>query len=156
MSKDHILSDFQDALDQLRKDVITMASTAEHNLENAVKGLLERSSDLCGSAIADDEEVDQLEKRIDQEGMRVLALYNPVAADLRAVVAIMKMATNIERVSDEAVGLNPRYMTVAGDKLFGSGSSKLWVSDGTTGGTVSSVEVLDVRRGGEEDGPNWP
>ncbi len=79
-----------------------MASTAELNLEHAVRGLLERDDSLCKAAIVDDEDVDQLEKQIDQEGMRILALYNPVASDLREVVATMKMATNIERVSDEA------------------------------------------------------
>lgn len=89
-----------------------MASTAELNLEHAIQGLLERNADLCGAAIADDEEVDQLEKRIDQEGMRILALYNPVASDLREVVAAMKMATNIERVSDEAGNIARRARLV--------------------------------------------
>ncbi len=108
----HILSNFQESLDQLRKDVITMASNAELNLENAVRGLLERNTDMCKAAIADDEEVDQLEKRIDQEGMRILALYNPVASDLREVVATMKMAANIERVSDEAGNIARRSRLV--------------------------------------------
>ncbi len=97
-----ILSDFQESINKLRKDVITMASTAELNLEHAVRGLLERNDSLCKAAIVDDEDVDQLEKQIDQEGLRILALYNPVASDLREVVSTMKMATNIERVSDEA------------------------------------------------------
>lgn len=108
----HILSNFQESLDQLRKDVITMASNAELNLEHAVRGLLERNSELCKAAIADDEEVDQLEKRIDEEGMRILALYNPVASDLREVVATMKMATNLERVSDEAGNIARRARLV--------------------------------------------
>lgn len=98
----HILSNFQDSLDQLRKDVLTMASMAQLNLDHSVRGLLDREGSMCKAAIADDEDVDQLEKRIDEEGMRILALYNPVATDLRAVVATMKMATNIERISDEA------------------------------------------------------
>jgi phosphate transport system protein len=109
---DHILSNFQGALDQLRKDVITMASTAQLNLEHSVRGLLERDGGLCKSAIADDEDVDQLEIRIDQEGMRILALFNPVATDLRAVVATMKMATNIERISDEAGSIARRARLV--------------------------------------------
>ncbi len=108
----HILSSIQGALNQLRKDVITMASNAELNLENAVRGLIERNNDLCSAAIADDEEVDQLEKRVDHEGMRILALYNPVAEDLRAVVATMKMATNLERVSDEAGNIARRVRLV--------------------------------------------
>jgi phosphate transport system protein len=100
--QEHILSNFQEALNQLRKDVLTMGSTAQLNLERSVHGLLERKTELCSQAIADDEEVYQLEKTIDSEGMRILALFNPVASDLRQVVSTMKMATNIERISDEA------------------------------------------------------
>ena len=115
MSQDegrHILSSFQGELDQLRRDVLTMASNAELNLEHAIRGLLERKSDLCSQAIADDEEVDQMEKRIDYEGMRVLALYNPVAMDLREVVSTMKMTANIERISDEAGNIARRARLV--------------------------------------------
>ena len=108
----HILSNFQASLDQLRKEVITMASMAQLNLENAVRGLLDRDGTRCKAAIADDEDVDQLEKRIDYEGIRILALFNPVATDLRAVVATMKMATNIERVSDEAGNIARRARLV--------------------------------------------
>src|SRR5690606_34268370 len=96
------LGNFDSSLRQLRSDVITMASTAKENLRNAIKGLLERSPDLCSQAMADDEEVDQLEKRIDAEGIRILTLYQPVAADLRQVVSTMKVSTNLERISDEA------------------------------------------------------
>ena len=96
----------------MRKDVITMASTAQLNLEHAVRGLLERNHSMCMSAIADDEDVDQLEIHIDQEGMRILALFNPVATDLRAVVATMKMTTNIERISDEAGNIARRARLV--------------------------------------------
>ena len=108
----HILSNFQKSLNQLRKNVLTMGSTAQLNLEHAVRGLLERKDELCSQAIADDEEVDQLEKTIDGEGLRILALYNPVATDLRQVVATMKMATNIERVSDEAGNIARRARLV--------------------------------------------
>ena len=114
MSEDesHILSNFQSELNQLRKDVLTMASNAQLNLEHAVRGLLDRDADQCKAAIADDEEVDQLEKRIDREGMRILALFNPVAMDLRQVVASMKMSTNIERISDEAGNIARRARLV--------------------------------------------
>jgi phosphate transport system protein len=108
----HILSNFQSELNQLRKDVLTMASNAQLNLEHAVRGLLDRDADLCKAAIADDEEVDQLEKRVDREGMRILALYNPVAMDLRQIVASMKMSTNIERISDEAGNIARRARLV--------------------------------------------
>jgi len=93
---------FQAELNQLRGAVLTMASTAQQNLERALKGLLTRVVSECDAAIADDELVDQLEMRIDHEGMRILSLYRPVGIELRQAVSSMKMATNIERISDEA------------------------------------------------------
>ncbi|MEM7386380.1 MAG: PhoU domain-containing protein, partial [Verrucomicrobiota bacterium] len=108
MSSKHILGNFEKALEELRTDVLTMASTAEQNLNDAVAGLLNRKPDLCSDAIANDEEVDQLELRIDHEGMRVLSLFQPVARDLRSVVSTMRMATNLERVSDEAGNISRR------------------------------------------------
>lgn len=98
----HILSNFDNALIELRQNVLAMARAAERNLECAVTGLMHRDDHLCIQAIANDEEVDQLEKRIDHEGIQILTLYQPVAGDLRNVVATMKMSTNLERVSDEA------------------------------------------------------
>ena len=60
---------------------------------------------LCTKAIADDEEVDQLEKQIDKTGLEILLRYQPVASDLRQVVSAMKLSPNIERVADEATNI---------------------------------------------------
>jgi len=112
MTKSARSASFQDDLSQLRGAVLTMASTAQLNLERALKGLLSRTVSECDAAIADDELVDQLEKRIDQEGMRILSRYNPVGIDLRQSVSSMKMATNIERISDEAGNIARRARLV--------------------------------------------
>ena len=103
---------FQAELNQLRGAVLTMASTAQQNLERALKGLLTRVVSECDAAIADDELVDQLEKRIDHEGMRILSLHRPVGIELRQAVSSMKMATNIERISDEAGNIARRARKV--------------------------------------------
>ncbi len=103
---------FQAELNQLRGAVLTMASTAQQNLERALKGLLTRVVSECDAAIANDELVDQLEKRIDHEGMRILSLHRPVGIELRQAVSSMKMATNIERISDEAGNIARRARKV--------------------------------------------
>jgi len=86
----HILGTFDEALSSLRNNVLMMAGLAERTLDRAVKGLLERDDNLCTTAIADDEEIDQLEKQIDKDGVDVLLRFQPVASDLRRVVASMK------------------------------------------------------------------
>jgi phosphate transport system protein len=88
----HILTTFDEALTDLRKDLLTMAGLTERGLSRAINGLLQRDDSLCTQAIADDEEVDQLEKQIDKAGFEILVRYQPVASDLRQVVSAMKLA----------------------------------------------------------------
>ena len=107
-SPKHILGTFDEALASLRDNVLLMSSLAERSLERAMKGLLERDDDLCANAIADDEEIDQLEKQIDKEGVDVLLRFQPVASDLRRVVSAMKLSPNVERVADQATNIARR------------------------------------------------
>jgi len=104
----HTLGNFEESLRNIRKSVLTMASITQKNLGNAITGLLERKEDFCNEAIADDDEVNLLEKSIDQGGMEILMRFNPVATDLRMVLAAMKISTNLERISDQAENIARR------------------------------------------------
>jgi phosphate transport system protein len=104
----HILGTFDEALSSLRNNVLMMAGLAERTLDRAIKGLLQRDDNLCTAAIADDEEIDQLEKQIDKDGIDLLLRFQPVASDLRRVVASMKLSTNIERIADQATNIARR------------------------------------------------
>jgi phosphate transport system protein len=104
----HILGTFDEALASLRNSVLMMASLAERCLDNAMNGLEQRDDDLCAIAIADDEEIDQLEKQIDKDGIDLLLRFQPVASDLRRVVSAMKLSPNIERVADQATNIARR------------------------------------------------
>jgi phosphate transport system protein len=104
----HILGTFDEALTALRKDLLMMAGLAERSLDRALKGLLQRDDDLCANAIADDEEIDQLEKQIDKDGFEILLRFQPVASDLRRVVSAIKLSPNIERVGDQATNIAKR------------------------------------------------
>ena len=98
----HILGTFDEALASLRNNVLMMAGLTERSLERAMKGLFGRDDTLCATAIADDEEIDQLEKQIDKDGVDILLRFQPVASDLRRVVSAMKMSSNLERMADQA------------------------------------------------------
>jgi len=104
----HILGTFDEALSSLRNNVLMMAGLAERSLDRAIKGLLQRDNDLCANAIADDEEIDQLEKQIDKDGVDLLMRFQPVASDLRRVISAMKLSPNIERVGDQATNIARR------------------------------------------------
>ncbi|NOY00536.1 MAG: phosphate signaling complex protein PhoU [Verrucomicrobia bacterium] len=112
-AREHILTSFEDALRDSRSSVLRMASVAQQNLEHAVSGLLTRNIELCNEAIAADDEVNAFEKAIDRDGMEILMRFSPVATDLRHVLAAMKIANNLERISDEAEGIARRARKIA-------------------------------------------
>jgi len=101
----HILSSYDAALLALEDDVIRMASLCERNLLNSRGGLLNRDMELCHLTIANDGEIDQMEKRVDKNGMDILRRFQPVASDLRHIVAAMKLSGNLERIGDKAVSI---------------------------------------------------
>jgi phosphate transport system protein len=104
----HILREFDQAFASLRGEVIAMAGQARLNLERAIEGLLARDIDRCKAVVADDDEVDEAEIRIDRIGMETLVRFHPVASDLRQVITSMKVAANLERISDHAVNIAKR------------------------------------------------
>ena len=104
----HILGTFDEALASLRYHVLMMSSLTERSLDRAMKGLFQRDEDLCAHAIADDEEIDQLEIQIDRDGVAILLRFQPVASDLRRVVAAMKLSSNLERMADQATTIARR------------------------------------------------
>jgi len=105
MISKHILGTFDEALATLRNNVLMMASLTERSLENALQGLLQRDDDLGATAIVDDEEIDQLEKQVDKDGIELLLRFQPVASDLRRVISAMKLCSNLERMGDQAVNI---------------------------------------------------
>jgi phosphate transport system protein len=107
-ARPHTLTTFTSALSKLRGNLLSMASLAQRNLGNAVRGVMERDDDWCNEVIAEDEEIDMLEMQIDREGIEVMSRFQPVASDLRDIVASIKIGANIERVADQAVNIARR------------------------------------------------
>ena len=105
IAQNHILGTFDDALGSLRNNVLLMSSLTERSLDRALTGLLQRDDELCTTAIADDEEIDQLEKQVDKDGVDLLLRFQPGASDLRRVVSAMKLSGNLERMADQAVNI---------------------------------------------------
>jgi len=108
MANSHIFRDFDNAIRCLKEDILLMASLTRQNLERAMRSLLERDIELARAVIADDSDVDELERKVDQVGMDILVRFHPVASDLRFVITSMKMAHNLERISDHAVTIAKR------------------------------------------------
>lgn len=118
MQNSHIFRDFDVAISALRTEVLAMAAQARYNLERAITALIERNVELANAVIADDDEVDELERKIDRLGVDILVRFHPVATDLRLVVSSMKISMNLERISDHATNIAKRAKKIsAGPEL---------------------------------------
>ena len=98
----HISRQFNQELEDLRKDVMTMGGLAEQMIADAVMALIEGESARAEQVIENDHQVNQMEKQIDQQCIQILARRQPTASDLRLVMAIIKTVNDLERVGDEA------------------------------------------------------
>lgn len=99
---------FHEDLNELKQKLITMSRLAEYTIQNAVEGLLKRNSNFTDLVFAKEKVVNSLEIEIDDLGHSLLALAQPVAADLRMITTILKMNTDLERIADHAVNIAQR------------------------------------------------
>jgi len=104
-SPEHVVRHFQEELEQLKGRLLEMGGLAEEHVRLAVKGLVDRDRDLIDRVMVSDGAVNALHIEIDQRCFTLLALYQPMAVDLRAIVAAVKINTDLERVGDLAINI---------------------------------------------------
>jgi phosphate transport system protein len=96
---------FHDELDDLKVRLLAMSGEAEAALARAVESLLERNASKAAEVIAGDERLDAMEVEIEDQCIRLLALQQPMARDLRMLTSALRIASDLERVGDHAVNI---------------------------------------------------
>jgi phosphate transport system protein len=96
---------FHDELDTLQKRLMEMAGIVERILAQAVQAVLDRDPTVAAAIIREDDRVDELEIEVDERVTELLALFQPMATDLRQIIATNKVANDLERVGDHAVNI---------------------------------------------------
>ena len=96
---------FQEELEALQGRLLEMGGLAEERVRAAVQGLVSRDTALIDKVLRGDEPINQLHIEVDNRCFRLLALHQPMATDLRAIVAAVKINTDLERVGDLAVNI---------------------------------------------------
>ena len=95
-----------------------MGGLVEENLKRATTSVIEHNPTLAQAVLESDEEINRLEVEVEEACLKILALYQPVAVDLRYVIAVLKMNNELERIGDYAVNISKRALSFNEDPEF--------------------------------------
>lgn len=109
---------FDQELNALKENLLKMASLAEEAIAKSIKALVERDSNLAQEVIDQDRKVNLLEIEIGNQCLKLLALKQPMAADLRFITSSMKIISHLERIADQAVNIAQRALELIKQPLL--------------------------------------
>jgi phosphate transport system protein len=101
------------ALEEVDRSILAVGSMVEEQLSKATLALVNRRADLATEAINGDDAIDRREVEFEEECLRILALHQPVAADLRFLIAVLKVNSDLERMGDLAANIAERALYLA-------------------------------------------
>jgi phosphate transport system protein len=103
----------QTEIDNLKKDILSLVAVVEENVGRAVRSIENRDARLGEKVIEVDNEIDRREVEIEENCLKILALHQPVAIDLRFIAALLKLNNDLERIGDLAVNIAERAIYLA-------------------------------------------
>jgi phosphate transport system protein len=109
---EHIVRSYEDELNSLAAECVRMGGLCEAQVADAVTGVVKRNQELAASVVVRDDKLDEAERDIERKTIRLIALRQPVADDLRRAVAAMKVANNLERCGDLAKNIAKRTLVI--------------------------------------------
>jgi phosphate transport system protein len=112
MASEHIIKVYDQELDQLNNAIAQMGGLAEIQLANAIRAVVNRDAELANQTVEADDKVDALEQEVANQVVRLLALRQPMARDLRNIVAALKISSDIERIADYAANVAKRTRAI--------------------------------------------
>ncbi len=112
MSSEHIVRGYDEELRRLSNTIAEMGGLAESQLATAIEAVVKRDSALAATVVEGDAKVDRLERDLDNLALRLLALRQPVARDLREIFAALRIASDLERICDYAANVAKRAIAL--------------------------------------------
>ena len=109
---EHIVKSYQNELNRLKSLIVDMGGMVEHQVADACEAVINRDAEAATQAVAQDPKVDAAEREIEQFVIRLLALCQPVAGDLRQIVSSLKITGDLERIGDYAANVAKRSVVL--------------------------------------------
>lgn len=107
---------FLKELEKIKQQILSLGGMVEERVRMAIQAIHGRDLETAKTIIRSDHEIDEMEVEIEEECLKVLALHQPVAVDLRFIIAVIKINNDLERIADEAVNIAQRVETIAKHK----------------------------------------
>ena len=104
---------FQKELENIKKRILSLGSLVEERVRMVTKAIDEKNAEIAEDVIRLDYEIDENEVEVEEECLKVLALHQPVAIDLRFLIAVIKINNDLERIGDQAVNIAQRVVSIA-------------------------------------------
>lgn len=157
MTRDpHVARHFVEELNQLTRRLLTMGLLVEDRIRLAIQALVDRNASLANQVIEGDGEINRFQVEIDDRAFKLLALHQPMAVDLRSILAALKINTDLERVGDLAVNIaeatarylgDPQVAPILGDIPQMAELARAMLHDAldtyVSRGTLAAQKVLD-------------
>ena len=112
---DHTVKSFQEELDGIAASIAQMGGLTEAQLAGAIEAVSRRDSELAELTVSQDRRIDLLEQEIEARAVRVIALRQPMASDLREAIAAIKISSDLERIGDLSKNIAKRALVIQGD-----------------------------------------
>jgi phosphate transport system protein len=113
MASDHIIKSYDDELRRLDNTITQMGGLAESQLAAAIEAVAKRDTQLATRVVGGDAAIDELDREVESLVVRLLALRQPMARDLRQIVASLKISADLERIGDYAANVAKRSVTLS-------------------------------------------
>ncbi len=111
-------SEYQKSLEELQQDILKMGGLVEENISRAVDSLAKQDLESADKVFAVEEEIDKLERKIEETCLRLIATQQPMAKDLRKIASAFKIITDLERMGDYSVDIAKVTKRIGKDKLI--------------------------------------
>ena len=109
---------FHEQLKELESDMIKMGSMVEEAIHKSINALQEKDLDLAQEVLDEDDKIDDFEIKLEEDTTRLIALQQPVAKDLREIIVISKLATDLERIGDHACNIANMVIKIGDEPLI--------------------------------------
>ena len=143
---EHIVHKYDEDLSRLDNLIAEMGGLAETQLADAIQALVRFDAEEARRIVEEDKKIDELESEIDEFTVKLVALRQPMAADLRVIITGLKIASNLERIGDYAKNIAKRTLTLSKTPTIGSSVNAIARMAGVAQGMIKNVLDAYVAR----------